>query len=168
MGDAGPFAVRVDRNLANGKNVCTFNFVADSYFCKGRGSNCCRAWAWQQPRFSNSDFQPALQTRGHNCRVWYLATLGIVQSIYAILVNTYHSVSMYEQGCFNANNKGESHVPGCKSACTPGECKKRKCQWMPNKREDPARQKGGWTPKTWNGPYRAKTERKGSCWARRV
>jgi len=124
--DYGSFSIRVDRDLPNGKNVCSFNFVADSFYCMNRQQNCCRSWAYQQPRFTNTQYQPALQTKGHDCKRWYLAVSAIAQSLWSIQASIWHTSEMALGGCYQE---------GCKMKCNPTACNsKSRCKWNPKAR----------------------------------
>jgi hypothetical protein len=71
-GSLGPFVLKVTRKLKVGsakKAVCHFTFTGDSFRCKNAPKNCCSNWAYSQPRFTTTDYQPQLQVKNHNCKV---------------------------------------------------------------------------------------------------
>merc|ERR1712146_147799 len=131
-----------------GKEVCSFSFTGDSFYCYNRQMNCCSNWAYSQPRFTTSDYQPAKQQPGHNCKAWYLASLQLVQAIWTVGTAAAHIQSMISAKCFTERCESSEY-------CNTSDCNKNpKCHWTNKKRPSDWEEDRG---KTW------RTEKVGYC-----
>lgn len=141
---SGPFKIKLSRLLRRtGKEVCSFTFTGDSFYCHNRHMNCCSNWAYSQPRFTTSDYQPSNQQPGHNCKAWYLSSLQLLQALWTVGTAASHIQTMIWAKCFSEQCESSNN-------CSPRKCNQNPhCHWSNTKRPD--------NGKTW------RTEKVGWC-----
>jgi len=137
--NSGPFKIKVVRIVRGSqKPVCSFTFTGDSFYCGHRTANCCTGWAYSQPRFTTSDYQPSAQSPGHSCKAWYLGVLALVQGMWTLGTGAQHIQTMLWGKCFTEQ---------CESSnfCSAKSCNQNpKCQWDPSTKRSKTTQNPGW------------------------
>ena len=119
----GPLNMKVKRKL-DGKTVCVFGYKWDMHACSNRDNQCCRASNWNTPRSYSTNYEPLHQTKGHECKKWYIATSSVVSSIMGAigtLANNYYLRNCLKEDC---------NAP---ELCNEAQCNKgsfaSKCRW---------------------------------------